>query len=72
MGDPKVVEECPKPHQVPDWIDWDCEKHEAWEKGKFVFNEDSTAYGYEYGDEFTEEESKAYKRAIDNGNLTPR
>lgn len=39
-------EDCPKPTAIPDWIEWDCDKDNAYKNGDIYFNEDSTSFGY--------------------------
>ena len=39
-------EDCPKPADIPKWVQWDCDKDAAYKKGDVYFNEDSTAFAY--------------------------
>lgn len=37
---------CVKPEGFPDWLDWDCEKQEAYNSGDYYFNDDSTVFAF--------------------------
>lgn len=63
-GDPKRVDRCPKPHDIPYWVKWDCELYDAYKEGELWFNEDSTAYAIQYGDSLTSQEKKLLKETF--------
>jgi len=58
------VEKCPKPHVIPEWVEWDCIKHKAYSEGRVYFNEDSTAFGIGSGDTLSEENQKFLKEKL--------
>jgi hypothetical protein len=65
----RVSEECPKPYQIPKWIEWDCDKDRAYKDGRYYFNEDSTVFAIGTGDKMTKEESNKFKQNIKDGKV---
>lgn len=66
-GDPKSVDNCPPPSDIPTWVKWDCELYDAYREGRLYFNEDSTAYGIGSREKLTPSERAKADSLIQNG-----
>lgn len=65
-GHRPVNSKCDRPHDIPEWVEWDCDKQDAYDEGAIYFNEDSTAFAYGHGDTLDEETIEKVQEKINN------
>ena len=71
-GDTQVKDPCPKPDDIPKWVEWDCDKHEAYQDGRIYFNQDSSVFAYGSGDTLSQDEVDKVNDKIRNGDYEVR